>query len=173
MESLTLEQTYYIGELFGVVAVVVSLIFLAIQIRQNTRQVESQGLREAINDFLDSYAQFTVDEISAKNFRMGLNEFASLTRNEKAVFHSKGQILINSFFLVLSHHNKGMLDDETFNAMEIFFLKIIKSPGANQWWEQFKHHPPKSYTSYIDKRLKEEGDNILALSEDFDWLKSD
>jgi hypothetical protein len=171
MESTTLEEIYYIAELLGVVAVVVTLIFLAVQIRQNTRQLESQALREAIYDFLDSYAKFTADEINAKNFRMGLNKFESLTQEEKAVFHSKGQILINSFFLVLSHHDKGLIDNETFNAMEIFFLKILKSPGANQWWEQFKHHPPKSFTSYIDKRLKEEG-SIPALCEDFEWFNS-
>ena len=46
METLTLEQAYYIGELFGVVAVVTSLIYLAIQLRQNTKSIRLGTLHD-------------------------------------------------------------------------------------------------------------------------------
>jgi len=173
METSTLEQMSYLAELIGVLLIVVSLIYLAIQVQQNTKAMAIQGLQDSVTLYLNTYANFTVDEISANNYRKGINDFDGMTRNEQAVFHSKVQILINSFFQVLSLRNKGMLDDETFNAMEILFLKILKCPGTSQWWEQFKHEPPETFTSYIDKRLAEESANIPAHCEDFDWLRAD
>ncbi len=173
METTSLEQLSYLAELIGLVLIVISLIYLSVQVRQNTKSMEIQGLQDSVTLYLNTYANFTVDETSANNYRKGINDFNSMSRNDRAVFHSKVQLLINSFFQVLSLRNKGMLDDETFSAMEILFLKILKCPGTNQWWQQFKHEPPESFTSYIDKRLAEESTDIPAHSDDFDWLSAD
>jgi len=45
MNTQLLEQIYYVGELVSVVAVVVSLIYVGIQVRQNTRAVRSSTLQ--------------------------------------------------------------------------------------------------------------------------------
>ncbi len=37
METITLEQSPYLAEIVGVFAIVVSLIYLTLQVRQNTR----------------------------------------------------------------------------------------------------------------------------------------
>ena len=55
MESLTLEQAYYIGELVGVVVVIASLIFVGLQIRQNTevsRLTAAQAYADVDNAFV-------------------------------------------------------------------------------------------------------------------------
>ena len=39
MEPLTLEQAYYIGELIAAFVVIVSVIYLALQVRQNTQVI--------------------------------------------------------------------------------------------------------------------------------------
>ena len=48
MESLTLEQAYYIGELIATVIVILSLLFVAKQLRQNTGAILSQDIGAAI-----------------------------------------------------------------------------------------------------------------------------
>lgn len=41
MEALTLEQAYYIAEIVGVLSIVISLTYVAAQIRQNTMAIRS------------------------------------------------------------------------------------------------------------------------------------
>ena len=43
MESLTLEQIYYIGELIGVFALITSLIYVGKQLQQNTEQMRTNA----------------------------------------------------------------------------------------------------------------------------------
>ncbi len=40
METLTLEQMYYIGELVAAFVVLISLVYMAIQLRQNTNAIK-------------------------------------------------------------------------------------------------------------------------------------
>lgn len=173
METMTLEQLYYIGEMIGVIAVVVTLIFLTVQVRQNTKLMKTHGLQEAIAHFILANPQATSDVLNAKNFRMGLNDFNALSRDEKAVFHSKMHILIAGFGQVLSLYKNGLLIHAEFTTMEGFFLRAMLCPGAQQWWEQFKHMTPMHFMSHVDKRIQEESANIKPFSEELDWYKID
>ena len=39
MESLTLEQLYFMSEIIGVITVIISLIYVGLQVKQNTHVV--------------------------------------------------------------------------------------------------------------------------------------
>ncbi len=54
MESLTLEQIYFMSEIIGVIAVIISLIYVGLQVKQNTHVVRlntvhniAEGKRES------------------------------------------------------------------------------------------------------------------------------
>ena len=51
MKKLTLSQWTSIAEIIGMLAVVVSLIFVGLEIRQNTNQARTEGL-ETGTDFI-------------------------------------------------------------------------------------------------------------------------
>ena len=44
MESLSLEQVSYLAEIIGVAAVIGSIIYLAIQVKQSTQAMRSEEL---------------------------------------------------------------------------------------------------------------------------------
>ena len=52
METLTLEQAYYLGELLGVIAVVTSLIYLALQLRQNTLSIRMSNVQALSSQYV-------------------------------------------------------------------------------------------------------------------------
>jgi len=54
METLTLEQAYYIGELVGVIAIVGSLIFLTLQVRQNTQIIRTGAMNQLSSTLVES-----------------------------------------------------------------------------------------------------------------------
>ncbi len=45
MESLTLEQIYFMSEIIGVIAVIISLFYVGLQVKQNTHMVRLNTVR--------------------------------------------------------------------------------------------------------------------------------
>ncbi len=48
---MDLEQLYYVGELVGVLAIIASLIFVGMQMRQNTRALKSNAAQASAADY--------------------------------------------------------------------------------------------------------------------------
>ncbi len=57
METLTLEQAYYIAEIIGVLSIVMSLVYVAVQIRQNTVAIRSDTSQSIHDAWGDVYGQ--------------------------------------------------------------------------------------------------------------------
>ncbi len=174
MEAMNWDALGAIAETIGVLAVIATLGYLAIQIRQSNRQEAVQAVKEAVNEFVNAFAAATSDETKAENFRAGLNQFDALTRNEKAVFHSKMQLLSSGYYQVWTMYKSGMLaDEDLFVKSENLLLSFLLSPGGRQWWEAYKHLPPESFKDHMESRMKEEHLNITPANEDLDWCKND
>ena len=173
METFTLEQASYLAEIIGVITVVISLIYLGLQVKQNTQQMRTYALKEAIVQYVDVLSEAVKDVPNARIFRMGLNDFNAFSRDEKSVFNSKLLLQLAGFDQVLIMYNNGLLSHDEFVAMEGGMIRTMLCPGAQQWWAQYKHVVPELFSSYVDKRTQEERNNIKPFTEDIDWYKCD
>ena len=162
-----------VSEIIGALAVVTSLLYLAMQVKQSNRQEAVSGLQEAIREFVNAYAATTATDIDAKNFRQGLTHFDEMPRDEQAIFNSKMQYLLSGFNQVMVLYHRGLLDDDEFAAMERTFLWVALSKGAQEWWTQFKHMPPKPLVEYLDRRMNEARGRMKPANHDVNWLKID
>ena len=163
-----------IAEVIGVVAVIATVAYLSIQIKQSNRQQSAQAVKEAVKEFVDAYAAVTADEKSAQNFREGLTRFGDLDRNAKAVFHSKMQSLTNGYYQVWTLYKGGLLLDEPlFRKSESLYLSFVLTPGGLQWWEAWKHLPPETLTIHVDERLNEPNLSVTPAHEDLDWFRGE
>ncbi len=170
---MTFQDWSVIADIVSAIGLIVSLIYLAIQVRNGNRQETVQGVREAIKQFVNAWAGATSDTVNAENFRNGLNQFDSLSRNEKAVFHSKMQLLTSGFYQVLVMHKNGILEEALFSAVENVYLSILLSEGGQQWWLPYKHLPPRPLTDYLERRLDEQREVITPAPIDVDWFNVD
>ena len=72
-----------IGEIVGAAAVVISLIYLALQIRAQNREARRAAMHEFSEGFRDTMATFASDSEIAKIFIRGNDDFAGLSDDEK------------------------------------------------------------------------------------------
>ena len=86
METLTLEQMYYIGELLAAVVVIVSVIYLALQVRQNAISTRLNTLAEINAGFKSFYQSIGENRDLADIYMRGLSNFEGLDRLEKMRF---------------------------------------------------------------------------------------
>ena len=98
MKRLSLGQITNIAEIVGTVAIVVSLILVGLQIRQNTNQIEATSFQTGLR-FIQTLDDLTATRESAELVIKGLNDFDALSQIDKALFDSKLTDLFNDFFI--------------------------------------------------------------------------
>ena len=162
-----------IAELVGAIAVVATLFYLALQVRQSTRQDQAHGLQTAIKGYLDSFEAATSTTENADIFRRGLNDFDALLPEEQGSFHSTMHSLTTGFNNAWSLHKAGLLPDYELIAMRGLFVSILISPGGAQWWSLFKKVPPTYLTTYLDDSIRDANGTIQPANESFPWLRPD
>jgi hypothetical protein len=71
-----------VAELLGALAVIGSLIYLAVQIRQNTRSSRAATFQAAYSEVSHAYHAIAADSELARIFRIGLSEPQKLDQDE-------------------------------------------------------------------------------------------
>jgi len=139
---MNLQDLGAIGDLVGGVAVVVSLVYVGYQIRQNStqiehnsRQLEAATYQQAANAFMQWQALLAQDAELADLWRRA---FAGELRGsvERTRFHSVVGILFtayeNNFFQV----QFGAMRRDTLNLSRDSIARILASPEGAAWWHR-------------------------------------
>ena len=144
-----------IGELIGALAVIFSLIYLGIQIRQNTKAVRIQtyqAIMDSSNRLGDSLAEQDVDFI----YRKGRKDPDSCSEEEMAQFMLIAGQVVNLYEGLYLHHQSGAIDDDFFSNRWKTFHRILHQPGFRQMWERAGDYYAISFTRAVDGLMAEE-----------------
>ena len=145
---MTLEDLGNLGEFIGAIGVVLSLLYLGLQIRQNTRQME-QSTRStefaAVHALIQDEQQFRLlvaqDSESMRIYREGLRDFESLTEEERWRFGALMQYMFSNFLMHWRSIDLGLADFDESIAIAGVFL-VVRRPGARSWWREVPHRSP-------------------------------
>ena len=145
-----------IGEMIAAAAVVVTLIYLSTQIRQNNKLLSSESRQALVaNDVTSLMANITNADV-----------FAKLTSN--VPLSAEDQLRLN-FMFSLDLRNRefeyfqftnGMLDEETWLSYRKVVLINHASGMGRKWWNKIGRN-------IVDPKLTEQIDELLQ-SEDID-----
>lgn len=157
-----------IGELVGGVAVLATLVYLALQVGQNVKQLKVSSLQAAVIGYADRIEGILGDEDRLNAFWKGLEGRGDMSPTERAKFHGIMIGTLSVFENNLSLYRAGVLPAEQIVVHEHDMVSILKSPGASIWWDQTKEHFfSASLKRHIDRLIEEMGPGMTALSESF------
>lgn len=131
---MTFEQLGSLGELISAVAVVVSLVYVAREIRENSRSTRLAALQshlDAAQRFLELTAR---DRDLSRVIRLGQATPEVLTEDELAQFRawlSVGMRIAENLFV---QYRAGNIDEESWGARSRGFLAILATPGGSEAW---------------------------------------
>ena len=131
---MTLEQLGNIGELVGGIAVVASLLYVAVQLRQNTSITKSyarQSIAARASEFQLAVAQN--DEILAVVTKLFRHE--ELSPNEEVRLHFFLGCLFRATEEAFLQHREGFLEDEYWNKRGNLMLNYLRYPGIFESWQ--------------------------------------
>ena len=132
---MTLEDLGNVGEFLGGIGVVVSLLYLAVQIRQNTRSLRRSAYESVVSSSARLSADFANDEGLAELWAKGAREYSTLSRPEQLRFASYSYSVFRSYENLFYQYEQGAVEAELWQGFHNMLVRDLKTPGLVEWWE--------------------------------------
>ena len=147
---MTLSDLADVGELLGGVAVVVSLVYLALQIRQNTRSVRGSTLHQNTDLWSHLFFRLAEPEI-AKAYVAGMSGQPDI----KPLHFTQFFFLCRSIFLALENQyyqvRQGVLDGDAYAGyVRAISSQLLAFPGLRLWWQQSRSVFSPAFVEHVD-----------------------
>ena len=125
-----------IGEISGSVAVVISLLYLAIQLRHTNRQSSSDAGFKLLAE-LNRINEIVFSDSDAAAVMLKLKTGEDLTPEEAVRAYSLADRMINSWYAGEISYRKGMLDEELFRDLVGDAARVIEMyPGLKPFCQE-------------------------------------
>jgi len=139
-----------LGDLIGAVAVFVSLIYLAIQVRQNTNAMRAETAREVVASMRVNNTTVASDPELFRIFSTMTESPGQLSPQERG---RATHLLFNHFRSIEDAHHqyaKGNLDEDIWAGWSRTFCDYINSPGWREYWELRRDYFSSTFVRYVD-----------------------
>jgi hypothetical protein len=116
-----------VADLIGALGVIVTIAYLALQIRQNSKLIAS-SLAESTRDALNETTRIlATDREAARVFWAGIENRASLTDQDRQQFDA---LLTLTFLGQRQAFAQGQFDETS--------RWVLRFPGVRDWWATFR-----------------------------------
>jgi hypothetical protein len=150
---MSISELGSIGELIAAIATLATLIYLATQVRQNTRALKSATFQNISGEMGKNVEPIHSNADLAAILVKGNADPDSLSAEEKLRYSS---LLVASFRRLESvyvQHKLGSIDEELKEGFEVSLMAVLRIPFGEQWWESAKVAFYRPFSDHVDLRL--------------------
>lgn len=136
------------AELLAAVGGLAAVIYLAIQIKLNTRAVRSASIDSWVSAIsLGNAALAPTDEFIEK----AREDYDELDAHQRILFHRALAQNMNAIEALFFHHTNGVVD-EIFLESKMKALKpLFQAPGVRRWWsERGKNYYDPRFVEHLE-----------------------
>ena len=129
---MTLQDLGNIGEFIGAIAVVISLVYLAAQIRQNTRALHSSSYSQAAEQLWLVNLAIAQDHDLA---RIVADDSAGkpLSLEDTARLNAAGNLLFFGCENLFRQYERGLLDSDTWDNVVLNTMQGLRPAVIDRW----------------------------------------
>ena len=132
---MTLSDLAAMGSFISGVAVVISFVFLGLQMRQNTKAVKAAASQAHTNSFHELAAHLIDNSAFANIWRRGIERYDSLTDDERVSFVAFLSTLFRFFEASRLQWKHGQLDNEHWHNVESNIRAAAPIAGVQEYWK--------------------------------------
>lgn len=160
MDSLAL-----FSQLISALAVVISFIYLTIQIKDNTKALQNQSHYNALS-LAEAPIVMTVDNTDlARIVERGYIDPDSLESVEKLRFYDHQFLSFNGWeYLYYAHQSESIPESLWLGADGYFSELIYTKPGLKKFWYSYRHAFAEPFKSYVENIYKK-SNNLPSIKQ--------
>ncbi len=156
--TFKLSELASIAEIVGAFAVVISLVYVGIQVNDSTGAVRSAAANDANVAVQSWYQEIGSDQQTSELFYNALTSEEALSNQEEfqflMMFHGIFLALQNSYLLA----EEGTIDIELREGLTSVVLGVKDLPGTKRYWRQRRSYLHSEFADYVDRIFKRESD---------------
>ena len=148
-----MEAFAFVVQLLSAISIVVSLVYLAVQVRENIRSMRRAAVRDITRD-LNAIGRYFIEMPDLDElFLKALGQPQDLTVAERFRFERLITHQLSSFQMALEYHKDGLLGDETIDTYSQGVLQLFDSPAVMEWWEkEGQFHFDQGFRNLVSER---------------------
>ena len=151
---MNLEAGAALGEIIGAAAVVISVIYLAIQIRKQTEEARLAATRDLAFHSQENFQQLVQDAELLKIYRQGIADYDSLPEDERLRLSLFFANMFRVAELQYLHATRDKSDPVHFKSMGMGLLEGLTFPGVRRWWELSHEMFDDGFQSHVNGTIK-------------------
>lgn len=141
------------ADLIAALGVIGSLVFVAMQVRDNTKTVKNTYWENHLNRLADNFSR-PLDRSVATVICKGNTSFEALGDEDKIVYSAWANEYMLSTSFLLVFRGQSYLNADLTNTAERRIGWFFSKPGAVQWWHHEIRHPvPKIVEAEVETWL--------------------
>jgi len=147
---VTLSELGSLGEFISGLAVVVTLVYLALQIRHNTRAVRSNMHQDMIESTL-RIAESVSDNADVGRIVLRADEeYDALTAVERIRFEAYAERVFSNFESVFYSYRNSMIEQDLWESWESSYLDDIERNSLRRFWQEQRPLHLSDFMDFID-----------------------
>jgi hypothetical protein len=138
-----------IGEIVGAAAVVISLIYLASQIRTQNREARAASVHQVMHEYSSAVSRLIEPEV-ADIWLAAIEDFDSLSPSQRLRFVILNTVVARSFEDAFFQWREGRLDDDVWHSLMPALRDVKSTEAFNRFWELRRHQFRAEFADYVD-----------------------
>jgi hypothetical protein len=147
---MSLEQLANIAEIFGMIVITITLIFMTVQMRQNTDSLKSAATRETHAQFARIYEMLSTNDAVRDTFVKGIIDPAALSESDTSRFFSFLMMATIQSQNWVHQTQSGAMEPELLNSYSNMLQNMVDTPGWKAFWEDRKSTFSPMTQEYIE-----------------------
>lgn len=153
---MPLDLVLAISNIAGTLAVTLTVVYLAIEVKRSTRATYSQTYQFATQALGEMAAICGESKEKARVFSVGMAHPEQLAEDEYLQFAYLGVSLFRRYENVYFQYKTGMIDEDFWEGHRDNLLWFFHRPGTQVWWQERRLSFSKSFREFLEATAKEE-----------------
>jgi hypothetical protein len=138
-----------VSQLISSIAVVFSLLYLALQVHRSTRVAKIAAQDSASTALRDVTKPFMENAELARVWQVGLENLSALSPEDQARFFHAAYQFLKAFETIHFHYAYGLLDLELWEGWRELLRHYIAAPGMAHYWKLRQELFSKRFQQFV------------------------
>ncbi len=139
-----------VAELLGALGVIITVAYLALQIRQNTKAMRSAAHQTMFDDIHSVQLALSQDPELAKLYLKGNEAYDSLTGEEEIRYGAFAGLLLGEWENVFYQNQQSSVAPEMWKAWDSAYREIYKQPSVRRVWADRRFQYLESFREHVE-----------------------